>query len=409
MNRWQGKAGEALNCCWKARDVLLAGALGLWVAGFWVAEDGWHHQRLLWLVFPFVLFSADRIVGVVSAVRWLWLVALLLGWQSLSRWWADPPVVPQGGISDSIFVFVLAAALVATGKKKVLGERIVGGLTILGAVVVVYSFVKFYGASTRDLGVHRLRNMLVYEDGLNAVLTGMLCAAGAVAGAWFALSVEKKAHQRLWLMVLVTLVFGLMASQSRGPMLGLMAGLAVICFFHGRSCIRVGFWIGGAVGLYLLLTLWMGGATDSVPRGSTGRIAIYQWFLERMSGTELIFGRGFGANGSIPENELGWFVHHPHSSYLTQLILGGALGLALLLAILGWSWRDAWRQAKQGECLWVALLSCGMGTLMVDGAEIFTIHSVPRLEWFMVVFPATLAVGRAYGQRTTARTQAESS
>ena len=409
MNRWQGKAGEALNSCWKARAVLLAGALGLWVAGFWVAEDGWHHRRLLWLVLPFVLFSADRIVGVVSAVRWLWLVALLLGWQSLSRWWADPPVVPQGGISDSIFVFVLAAALVATGKKKVLGEWIVGGLTILGAVVVVYSLVKFYGASTRDLGVHRLRNMLVYEDGLNAVLTGMLCAAGAVAGAWFALSVEKKAHQRLWLVVLATMVFGLMSSQSRGPMLGLMAGLAVICVFHGKAFIRVGLWIGGAVGLYLLLTLWMGGATDSVPRGSTGRIAIYQWFLERISGLELIVGRGFGADGSIPEHELGWFVHHPHSSYLTQLILGGALGLALLLAVVVWSWRDAWRQAKQGECLWVALLSCGLITLVVDGAEIFTLHSVPRLEWFMVVFPATLAVGRAYGQRTTVRTQAESS
>ena len=409
MNRWQGKAGEALNSCWKARAVLLAGALGLWVAGFWVAEDGWHHRRLLWLVLPFVLFSADRIVGVVSAVRWLWVVALLLGWQSLSRWWADPPVVPQGGISDSIFVFVLAAALVATGKKKVLGEWIVGGLTILGAVVVVYSFVKFYGDPTRNLGVHRLRNMLVYEDGLNAVLTGMLCAAGAVAGAWFALSVEKKAHQRLWLVVLATLVFGLMSSQSRGPMLGLMAGLAVICVFHGKAFIRVGLWIGGAMGLYLLLTLWMGGATDSVPRGSTGRIAIYQWFLERISGLELIVGRGFGADGSIPEHELGWFVHHPHSSYLTQLILGGALGLALLLAVVVWSWRDAWRQANQGECLWVALLSCGLITLVVDGAEIFTLHSVPRLEWFMVVFPATLAVGRAYGQRTTARTEVESS
>ena len=387
----------------------MAGALGLWVAGFWVAEDGWHHRRLLWLVLPFVLFSADRIVGVVLAVRWLWVVALLLGWQSLSRWWADPPVVPQGGISDSIFVFVLAAALVATGKKKVLGEWIVGGLTILGTVVVVYSLVKFYGASTRDLGVHRLRNMLVYEDGLNAVLTGMLCAAGAVAGAWFALSVEKKAHQRLWLVVLATLVFGLMSSQSRGPMLGLMAGLAVICVFHGKAFIRVGLWIGGAVGLYLLLTLWMGGATDFIERGSAGRIAIYQWFLERISGLELIFGRGFGADGSIPEHELGWFVHHPHSSYLTQLILGGALGLALLLAVVVWSWRDAWRQANQGECLWVALLSCGLITLVVDGAEIFTLHSVPRLEWFMVVFPATLAVGRAYGQRTTVRTQAESS
>ncbi|MEO1824485.1 MAG: O-antigen ligase family protein, partial [Roseibacillus sp.] len=226
---------------------------------------------------------------------------------------------------------------------------------------------------------------------------------------WFALSVEKRAHQRLWLIVLVTLVFGLMASQSRGPMLGLIAGLVVICFFHGRSFLRVGLWIGVVVGFYFLLILWTGGSADLVERGSAGRIDIYQWFLERISGLELVFGRGFGAGSSIPKEELGWFVHHPHSSYLTQLILGGALGLALLLAVIGWSWRDAWRQGKRGECLWVALLSCGLVPLVVDGAEIFTLHSVPRLEWLMVVLPAALVAGRAYGSRTRARSEKGSS
>ena len=409
MKGLQGKTGKSFSYCWKARELLLAGALGFWVAGFWVAEDGWHHRRALWLVFPFVLLGADQIARAVAGARWLWLVALLLGWQSLSRVWADPLVVEQGRIGDSIAVFVLAAALVSTGRKKKLGEWIVGGLAILGAVVVLYSLLVFYGSPSRDLGVHRLRNMLVYTDGLNAVLTGMLCAAGAVAGAWFALSVGKKAHQRLWLIVLGTLVFGLMASQSRGPMLGFIAGLVVICLFHGRAFLRVGLWIGVVVGFYFVLILWTGGSADLVERGSAGRIDIYQWFLERISGLELVFGRGFGAGSSIPKEELGWFVHHPHSSYLTQLILGGAIGLAVLLAVIGWSWRDAWRQGKRGECLWVALLSGGFVPLVVDGAEIFTLHSVPRLEWLMVVFPAALAAGRAYGSRTRAGSEKGSS
>jgi len=379
----------------------LAGALGFWVAGFWVAEDGWHHRRALWLVFPFVLLGGDQIVRAASGVRWLWLVALLLGWQSLSRSWATPPLGQAGGIGDSIVVFVLAAALVVTGGKKRLGVWIVGGLAILGAVVVLYSLLTFYGSPSRDLGAHRLRNMLVYSDGLNAVLTGMLCAAGAVAGAWFARSGENKARQVSWLIVLAVLVFGVMASQSRGPILGMMAGLAMICFFERRAFILVGLWIGGVAGLYVLLTIGTGGfveVVDIVERGSTGRIAIYQWFLERISGLELIFGRGFGAESSIPEEELGWFVHHPHSSYLAQLILGGALGLALLVAVLGWSWREAWGEGRRGECLWVSLLSCGLITLIVDGGEIFTLHSIPRLEWLMVVFPAALAVGRGLKQ-----------
>ena len=172
----------------------------------------------------------------------------------------------------------------------------------------------------------------------------------------------------------------------------------MICFFERRSFILRGLWIGGVVGLYFCVALWTGGSDGFVERGSAGRIAIYQWFLERISGLELMFGWGFGAESSIPEEELGWFVHHPHSSYLTQLILGGALGLALLVAVLGWSWREAWGEGRRGECLWVALLSCGLVTLIVDGGEIFTLHSIPRLEWLMVVFPAALAVGRGLKQ-----------
>ena len=82
----------------------MAGALGFWVAGFWVAEDGWHHRRALWLVFPFVLLGADQIARAVAGARWLWLVALLLGWQSLSRVWADPLVVePFQSFYETLF------------------------------------------------------------------------------------------------------------------------------------------------------------------------------------------------------------------------------------------------------------------------------------------------------------------
>ena len=244
--------------------------------------------------------------------------------------------------------------------------------------------------------------MLVYEEGLNAVLTGMLCAAGAVAGAWFTLSSKGRAGKIVWAVVLGIFVFGVMASQSRGPILGLMAGLGVIFFFKRRASLRVGLIVGGAAGFYFLLTVWTAGSGEVLERGSTGRLAIYQWYVERISGLEFLFGRGFGTDSSIPAEELGWFVHHPHSSYLTQLVLGGALGVVLLLAVLAWSWHEAWQQGTRGECLWAALLGCGLITLLVDGAEIFSLHSVPRLEWLMVAFPAALAVGRSLEERPAA-------
>ena len=203
----------------------------------------------------------------------------------------------------------------------------------------------------------------------------------------------------MWAIVLGLLVFGVMASESRGPVLGMTAGLGLICFFKRRAFVRVGLLVGGVAGGYFLLTIWVGGPGDILERGSTGRVAIYQWFLERASGLDLLIGQGFGASSSIPEEELGWFVHHPHSSYLTQVVLGGVLGLALLLAVIAWSWCEAWRAGKRGACLWAALLGCGLVTLLVDGEAIFTLHSIPRLEWLMVVFPASLAVGQSFAQR----------
>ena len=158
----------------------------------------------------------------------------------------------------------------------------------------------------------------------------------------------------------------------------------------------------GAGGVYFLTLLRSQQGVDAagglLERGATGRLAIYEWFLERLSGLEFLAGRGFGTNSEIPAEELGWLVHHPHSSYLTQFVLGGLIGLALLLVVLGWSVREAWKEGKRRQSLWAALLACGLGSLLFDGAELFTLHSVPRLELLLVVVPACLLAGQATGQ-----------
>ena len=237
----------------------------------------------------------------------------------------------------------------------------------------------------------------------------MLCASGAVAAAWFTLRNNGRRGQIPWSLVLAVLVFGMLASQSRGPALGFGAAVGILLFFERRACLSAGITIVAAAGGYFLALLWSGMAADgiapgviepgAIERGITGRGAIYQWFLERLSGMELLVGWGFGTGSAIPEEELGWFVHHPHSSYLTQLVLGGVLGLGLLLVVLGWSLREAWREGTRGQSLWMALLACGLVSLLFDGAEMFTLHSAPRLELLLVVVPACLLAGQAFEQQ----------
>ncbi len=402
MSQLRAGPRGCFNRCWEWREALLAGALGLWLVGFW-AGDGWHHRRALALVLPFLLLGADRVAGTIWEVRWLWAVGLLLGWQTLSRSWADPPLVEVGRPGDAAVLFLLAAAFVAVGRRKDFGIWIIGGLAVLGACLVVFLLGAFYGDPAQALASDRFRNVLIYREfgGLNPVLTGMLCASGAVAAAWFTVRSRGWPSRIPWALALAVLVFGMLASQSRGAMLGFAAGVGALLFFEWRSCRSAVIAIGGAGGFYFLALLRSQQGADAagglLERGSSGRFAIYQWFLERLSGLEFVVGWGFGTNGEIPAEELGWLVHHPHSSYLTQFVLGGLIGLVLLLIVLGWSVREAWKEGRRGQSLWAALLACGLGSLLFDGAELFTLHSVPRLELLLVVVPACLLAGQAFG------------
>ena len=200
-----------------------------------------------------------------------------------------------------------------------------------------------------------------------------------------------------WLAVLLVLVFGLMATQSRAPMLAFGAGFAVLLFFERFRLWRAVLTASVAVLLFFGILVGVRGseaASDLVERGSTGRLSIYQWFLQDMGGSDFLVGKGMGTPAVIPEAELGWFVHHPHSSYLCQLYLTGLVGLALLLWILGWAGRSARREALQQESLWLALLVSGAVAVLFDGAQIFSLASVPRVEFLLVAVPAAMVVGK---------------
>ena len=102
---------------------------------------------------------------------------------------------------------------------------------------------------------------------------------------------------------------------------------------------------------------------------------------------------------TIPEGELGWFVHHPHSSYLTQFLLTGALGLAGMLLLIAWAGRYALAEAGRNNSLWLALLASGAVAMIFDCAQMFSLYSAPRIEFLLVAVPAALVVGRAGAER----------
>ena len=77
----------------------------------------------------------------------------------------------------------------------------------------------------------------------------------------------------------------------------------------------------------------------------------------------------------------------------------GTILIMVLIFVLGWATRDALREARHGDTLWVTLLASGTVALLFDCAQIFTLHSDPRLELLLLAVPAALASGRVESAR----------
>ena len=396
-NRDAGRRlGGCLTLVWAPRELYLALGVGLWLTGYFVA-DGWEQQRAFKWLLPVFLLNGDLLVKSFRETPWLWAGAALLAYQGLSRVWSSGSE-PVSNWLDVGMVLLLMVALIHIGRSETASLAIVGGLTLLCAVVTLYSLIVFYGRPANDLAGDRLRNMLIYGDGLNAVLTGMLCGFGALGAAWFSRRDDWRAPRLLWLTALAVLVFGLMAAQSRGALLAAAVGLGIL-LLHGRlRLLHAAITVVVSAGAWFVAVRRAAGDGDLVERGSAGRFAIYEWFLERVTLVEGLVGRGMASEVTIPEEELGWFVHHPHSSYLTQFLLTGVIGLAGMLVIIAWAGRRALAQCGRKNPFWFALLASGAVAMIFDCAQMFSLYSAPRLEFLLVVVPAALVMGREVGE-----------
>ncbi|MDA0766798.1 MAG: O-antigen ligase family protein [Verrucomicrobia bacterium] len=384
--------------------MVLAAGLTLWLAGFWFWSDASTHRLALFvLVLPGLVLNWRELREVVRGERWLWLVGVLLVYQWLSTFWSDPRINPGGYWLDVVMTGSFLLGVMAISRSPLVLRWVFPALGLLAALVALVSLLVFYAEPGRSVAEDRLRNVWVYEEGLNPVWTGLLCSFGALVAAWKATREGLGRWRWVWLGALVVLVLGLLASQSRGAMLAFGVGMGVLVVMERRRAVPslVVCAMSGLAFFILLATVQSGSeaARDMIGRGTTGRFDIYGWFFKQMAELDGVIGKGMGAPASVPEEEFGWFVRHPHSVYLTQLYLTGVIGLGLLLTILTVALQWSFKLARAGEALWLALLGGGCVALVFDGSYVFSLHSMGRLEPLLLLLPATLAVGRGRGMK----------
>ncbi len=371
------------------RDAVAAVGV-VWLAGFHFFHDGFYHMAAFWwLLAPLAVANADLLAG--GDRRWRGMLILLVAWQlgcGLVRREGGWPAV--AAMLDVVAVGVLVVTVLGISGRDRGWPVLRLAMVVAAAGVSLWSLVRFYPLAGLGLEDERLRNVLVYPTGLNAVLTGLLAGFSLLAG--FEL-VGRESRWRWPLYgALSVLAFALMATQARGAMLATLAGAAVMVACRGRKVLpEVAACVAGTLAYLVAFALADRGAAgpDLLERGATGRVEIWKTYLGRLEGGEWWIGTG--RVPPLDESVLGWLVHHPHGSWVSQIVWCGLPGLLLLAVFLGLAAVAGWRVTAR-DATPLALLVFGVTGLVFDGAQVVSLASAPRIEPLLVLVPALVAL-----------------
>lgn len=310
-----------------------ATAVGLLVLGGWLA-----HAR------------TDR-ASIGAALRphrrLLTVVALLVGWLTLSLAWTENPGSAASKLGDW---YVNAAALIVllTSVRTPRAVRLVVGAVVLAVVAAVGLALAGIDLASAEapqgaaVVQGRLQGVAGDPNFMAAFIVPAIVLAAALRGA-------VGSHAKALLAVaLVVLVVGLAATQSRGGLLGaLVALVAAFVAMRGRRGAVLG---AGAVAL-LVIGVWLSanpGALERLQSAEQDRgngredLWLVAW---RMSGDHPVTGVGLNAfrvhsgeyvrqPGALSYVDL--VVDRPHvvhNTYLEMLAETGVVGLGLTLAM----------------------------------------------------------------------------
>ncbi len=328
-------------------------------------------------------------LGIPRASRGWWVLFWsLIVWQFLvtgfrtANWWNK-----SGAGKDALLIFALVSGLAMIGRDDNYRNALWKSVYVAGSVGVLLSLFAFY--SETEMNEERFRICWRGRPGFDAVTTGIFVGMALMIG------LIGLGDSRWWnafvCAALAWLGFGLAASESRGALLAVIAGISWWLLKNYRRWSKLVWPLFGFATYWILVAFWGQGRSGLVERGSSGRIDIYLSYLSQIKGSDWIIGKGH--IWMLPESVLGWLVHHPHNAYLGQLAGYGIIGLVLMLATLSWGFNKLHKSKES------AILIFGLVTLLFDGGMVFSMFSTARWEALVVMIPLVLGVAAEGARR----------
>lgn len=355
-------------------------------------------------------------------------IAFLL-WMTL-RSCIQIPFMPDRTLDEimrgivGVSLLVMFCALVWQQAQRHKSLHALGWVTgMTSALAALISIVLSYFVLPHHQAGERLTNLLVH-GGLNPVCTGLIFGFAAL---WLAALMEHGATplpRRMAWAAIALLHFAAFLSGSRGAMLAMACGHAVLLSARGWRRGRVAvcvFLLTGLIyftsaPLFAHMERWRSetaAASTSAPgithhfhkaveRGDNSRLDIYRAGWHAMDNLWLGTGQ-WGLCGTwqceLQAKTNISMMSHLHSAFLATFVHGGIIGAALLVLVLGHGIKRACRLSAHGDATWISLLAFGCGGLLFDGESLASLATAPRFEGLLFWLPLTVAL--AHGSVTS--------
>jgi O-antigen ligase len=389
----------------------------------------------LWIPLPFlegfaIFNAAGKAMGLVLAVGWLAAIAagrvrtpglarhrrlvealaVLNVWLTLSLIWA-PNL--QRGLDVwqwwAVAILFMVVATVVHGKRAL---RLVLWAVVAGAMSAVVA--SFLSGNLSSEAVTAVNERLGQASGDPNLLAGGLLPALVIAGALFATTRSALARGGLVIAASV-MVAGLVATQSRGAFVtGIATLLLALVVFRRR---RIGVLVGAAVATCLIavFAVLFPGALErmtNLDESGSGRAELWEVgfrvYDERpltgvgVNNFGIVAGRHVREAGALDRVDL---IENDrrllHNVYLQVLVENGAIGLGLLVIVLGGCMLAAGAAARRFDAAGDRTLGVLARAVLVSQASLavvsmFVSNGVDRRLWVLLALgPAVLTIARA--------------
>jgi O-antigen ligase len=386
----------------------LSAALLIMLAAGFVMPTGAAWSDVFYVVSgPLVLLAFWRgaVAGDWFGPAFYWPVLLIL-WSCASVFWSEDHLARDykflgEGFLCLVFYTGLVAALRLPDFARLMGNVLIGFGT-LNAVIAEVLYPWRNGLGGRLAGFGETRQMVL---GASVIAVAALFALARV------LTQDPRAARRrgLHLACALLMILFVVLTQSRGPLLGLIAGILVLA-----AASRWRWWLLPPLLLVPALLLGLMGPVRRLvvavltARGESARPEIWRATLGRIIEHPWI-GHGVGATLGFQDFTF------PHDLYLSLVFYSGVVGLALFAAV-------AWRLlggviARPGAeralliALWANMLVSGLtdyGQIIKGPSALWYIIWLPiAFSTFYVTHPQASVIARLRGASVIARLRGE--